>query len=194
MKILFSFLLVLISLLPVLAQPPDALSSYNAETVKCRDLIKREDYSGADVRCKSAITLALALPTEKKAERLAAYENYGLVFYFREKYKEAIDNFLKALEFGKSLPAGSPEVGNVYFNLGRSNQKMEELDRAEEYFLAAENVYRKAYLKTTSRKLKKDYKDYIAVLLMLRSAIAGQLGDNKKQEEIQRAIKTLSKM
>ena len=194
MKIPFPLLLLLISIAPAAAQPPDALSRSNTETVKCRDLLKKTAYAEAETICRSALALALALPARKKAERLAAYENYGLGLYFQEKYESAELNFKKALDFGQSLPAHSPAVGNVYFNLGRTNQKMEELDRAEEYFLAAENVYRKAYLKTASRKLKKDYRDYIGTLLMLRSAIASQLGDVKKQKEIQTAIKGLSRM
>ena len=146
--------------LTISAQKPltDA-QTYADAGKKCDQAIDNENEKNAEVLCKTALDIANQLPAKNKTDKMKAYEKYAFTLFSQYKFQDALDNYTKAFDIGKTfLTASDADLAYAYLNLGRASQGLSKLDTAEENFIKAEKIYRAAYAKSEDSALKDKYK------------------------------------
>ena len=125
---------------------------------------------------------------------MRAYDNYAFTLFSQSKFKAALVNFTKAFEIGKTfLTETDAALGQAYFNLGRANHGLSNLEKAVENYQKAEQIFRAAYEKTTDSELKAKHKASIRKTLVLQRYIAAFLKDEIKIQEIEKKMADLEK-
>ena len=167
---------------------------YAAAEKKCNQSIEKEDWKIAETLCSAALTFAGQLGEDGKSAKMRAYENYAFTLFSQYKFQQALDNYAKALEIGKSfLTESDAELGYAYFNLGRANQGLSKLEKAQEYYKESEKIYRAAFEKAATAELKNKQKDSIKRTLILQRYVAGLLEDHENLKELEKRLADLEK-
>ena len=118
--------------------------AFFAQQDKCRT--SRES-NGADAAslCKKAVELAEKLPKDRALERSGAYRLLGHVYFARQQFEEALQNYQKELEIGLArLKPSDIELGNAYEDVAHAFHGLRRTADAAQNYQKAEQTIRQA--------------------------------------------------
>ena len=90
---------------------------------------------GMQMRHEEALSCFKQL-LEMNAENASAWFNVGVAYSFLKKYQDAIDSYLKAIEFGEKASDWGT-VATAYYNMGISQGKLKKYQDAIDSYLKA---------------------------------------------------------
>jgi TonB family protein len=73
------------------------------EEEKCRDLLKEQKYSEAEVSCKATVKIADRLPAHRGLEKSGAYAFVGQAMLGLRRFQDALEYFTQSYEIGKTV-------------------------------------------------------------------------------------------
>jgi tetratricopeptide (TPR) repeat protein len=172
---------------------------FTEEIQKCRSLLRARTLEVAETSCQSAARLADQLGPYS-LERSGAYEAVGHVMLERRRYREALDYYSRALEYGQPvLTETSAELARLYGNLAMTNHLLDELDKAREFYRKSEQTYQAAYVKFGEggaddewvRNVRESYLKSLKTLLGYHRQAAEEAGAAAEVEEVEKLLNSL---
>jgi tetratricopeptide (TPR) repeat protein len=139
------------------AQEMKISKQYFATHDKCRNLMRQQNYTQAEVSCRLSVSLAEKLPKSRSMEKHSAYKWLGYSLLWQQKSEEAIPILDKSLEVASDrLSETDAETGEVYFLLGQANHFLGKVQTASDFYTRAERVYRAAFVEIGSANVEGD--------------------------------------
>jgi TonB family protein len=166
----------------------------------CRELVRKKQWSEAEVSCRRTISLARQFPYERELEKFGAYELFGMALVGLKRYRDAIESYNHALDAVRTkLTEQDAELGRLYGDIAIAYHFLNDLDRAREFYRLAEKTYRLAHANIGKgdvdeeiERMKQGYLKSLKNLLKLHLQAAEEAGDSAEAEKIRASIQELS--
>lgn len=160
-------------------QGQDASNDYFKQEKKCRDLLHEQQYPDAEQTCGPLIELAAKLPSERRLERLSAYQYAGHADFGQRKFSEALGFYKQELEIAEvALKPSDAELAYAYRDVAHGLHGTGDLQQARPYYEHAISTLEQARDHIDSAFLKNEYSRTMKTVLQEYAAILRQSGDS----------------
>jgi TonB family protein len=157
----------------------DASNDYFKQEKKCRDLLHEQQYPDAEQTCRPLIELAAKLPSERRLERLSAYQYAGHADFGQRKFSEALGFFNQELEIAEVvLKPSDAELAYAYRDVAHGLHGTGDLQQARPYCEHAISTLEQARGHIDSAFLKNEYSRTMNNVLQEYAALLRQSGDS----------------
>jgi TonB family protein len=157
----------------------DASNDYFKQEKKCRDLFHERQYPDAEQACTPLIELAAKLPTERRLERLTAYQYAGHAEFGQRKFGEALGFYKQELEIAEvALKPTDAELAYAYRDVAHGLHGTGDLQQARPYYEHAISTLELARDHIDSAFLKNEYSGTMKTVLQEYAALLRQSGDS----------------
>lgn len=160
-------------------QQQDASNDYFKQEKKCRDLLHEQQYLDAEQTCRPLIELAAKLPSERRLERLSAYQYAGHADFGQRKFSEALGFYKQELEIAEAaLKPTDAELAYAYRDVAHGLHGTADLQQARPYYEHAISTLEQARDHVDSAFLKNEYSRTMKTVLHEYAALLRQTGDS----------------
>jgi TonB family protein len=157
----------------------DASNDYFKQEKKCRDLFHERQYPDAEQACTPLIDLAAKLPSERRLERLTAYQYAGHAEFGQRKFSEALSFYKQELEIAEvALKPTDAELAYAYRDVAHGLHGTGDLQQARPYYEHAISTLELARDHIDSAFLKNEYSGTMKTVLQEYAALLRQSGDS----------------
>ncbi len=170
----------------------EASNDYFKQEDKCRALIKAKQFAEAEAACKTAVDLAEKLPASRQMERLSAYRNTGVAFFYQRKFGDALGLYQHELSIAQAtLKPDEAELGYAYHDVALGLHGTGDLQQARSYYERAETTLEQAREHIDSAFLKNQYSGSIKSVLLDYAVLLRQSGDSSGADAAEQKAKTI---
>ena len=167
----------------------DHARNYMREEDKCRNLLTGREWSQAEKVCKAAVPLADRMSADRGLTKMGAYEHVGYALLAQQRYAEALEYYVKALEFARStLKDTDAELAYAYRNLAMANHGLRNLDNALDLYRKAETTLELALKNIESRDLKERYEGSLKEIQRYHLLAAQEAGATADIQELTKRL------
>ncbi|HKN71900.1 MAG TPA: TonB family protein [Terriglobales bacterium] len=157
----------------------DASNDYFKQEKKCRDLLHEQQYLDAEQTCRPLIELAAKLPSERRLERLSAYQYAGHADFGQRKFSEALGFYKQELEIAEvALKPSDAELAYAYRDVAHGLHGTGDLQQARPYYEHAISTLEQARDHIDSAFLKNEYSRTMKTVLQEYALLLRKSGDS----------------
>ncbi len=156
----------------------DASDKYFKQEEKCRGLLQHGDYPNAEQACAPLVELANQMPTERRMERLTAYQYAGHAEFAQKKFTDALALYKQELGIAEvALKPTEAELGYAYRDVARALRGTGDLQQARTQYEHAVKTLEAAHDNIDSEFLKNKYMGTLKSVLLEYALVLRQSGD-----------------
>jgi TonB family protein len=163
-----------------------AAQEFEATLERCRLQLKDRQLYEAEMTCKQAITISLALDRHRNLERAEAVGQTGDVLILERKFSEALENYQKELGYTLAVETKGSQLAAAYYHLGNGLSGAGRLEEALADYEKAESLYTQASADIHSEFLKNEYAKRIKSALSDHAALLRSMGQSAPADALEK--------